>query len=109
MEQESWSIIYIKENSPQYSPINLHKLAHYSSSYRVCIKNDGQLNPFKFKINIASGIELMELHLLPNNTDAENLALEVEWVNQQNKNLHEMMNKVSGMKTGTQMLLGIVS
>ena len=46
----------------------------------------------------------MDLHLLPDNSDAENLALEVNWIKAQQEKLGEMMHRVSGMKTNSKLL-----
>lgn len=74
MNQDLWQLYLKKEKIPLQTPLNIHKLAEHHTTYSFCIGNEDQQKDTKFEVNIASGIELMELHLLPENTDAENLA-----------------------------------
>jgi hypothetical protein len=60
--------------------LNVHKLASISSTYQFCVKNNDARKEMQYLINMASGLDLLELHLLPDNSDSENLALEMEWV-----------------------------
>jgi hypothetical protein len=46
---------------------------------------------FIYEIEIKSGLELLDLHLLPDNTDAQNLVLELEWINKEKEVLKELV------------------
>ena len=88
----------MKGNIPIKTTSNIHKIAPYSTTYRFCIQNPDSTKLLAYKIQIVSGIELMDLHLLPDNSDAENLALEITWIQEQQAKLQEQMKSISGMK-----------
>ena len=65
-----WKQVYYQSTTESYRQlIKVHKLASVASTYSFCIKN---LDSFKGTFNLTSnsGIEVMEMHELPDSSDA---------------------------------------
>lgn len=55
------------------------KLASTATTYSFCVKNV-EADTVTFKIEFNSGLEVMELHELPDANDAQNLERELNWL-----------------------------
>lgn len=69
-EHEQWEKYYLKENLPATAPIHIHKVAPVGTTYRFCVRNSDPRQKLIYSIRVCSGLELMDLHLLPDNSDA---------------------------------------
>lgn len=58
----------------------IHKLASDSGTYEICIENLNTQQDLVYEINFKTGLELMDVHFLPDNTDAQNLKEELKWL-----------------------------
>ena len=72
---------------------NIHKLAPVESTYSYCIRNIDE-NRMKLKVNIQSGLELMEFQILPDKSDSENLERELSWLENQKSKLFESLERM---------------
>lgn len=79
---KNWQLEYSRRQIDIAEPLNVHKLAPVPSTYQFCLKNNDANKPLSYEISIASGLELGELHLLPENSDTDNMVLEMEWIQQ---------------------------
>ena len=72
MIEGKWNSVFYKQSKNVFETFNIHKLAPTESTYSFCIRNIDN-NRMKLKVNIQSGLELMEFELLPDKSDSENL------------------------------------
>lgn len=58
------------------------KISSSSNMYMFCVTNDHPLNA-TFDFQLDAGLEVLELHELATDTDAENLEREISWLKNQ--------------------------
>lgn len=75
----SFNTVFYKMSTMGYERINVHKLASPGGTYAFCFKNI-QRDVLNIVVSFVTGIELMDFELLPDKTDAENLAREITWL-----------------------------
>jgi hypothetical protein len=81
-----WNSVHYRQSKNPYESINIHKLAPSESTYSYCLRNQGS-EKIKLQVAMQSGLELMELELLPGKSDAENLEKELGWLEKEKNKL----------------------
>lgn len=59
MIEGKWNSIFYRQSKSSLESFNIHKLAPTESTYSFCIRNIDS-SRMKLKVNIQSGLELME-------------------------------------------------
>lgn len=93
MIEGKWNSIFYKQSKSSLETFNIHKLAPSESTYSFCIRNIGDAR-MKLKVNIQSGLELMEFQMLPDKSDSDNLERELEWLENQKAKLFESLDRM---------------
>jgi hypothetical protein len=52
----------------------------------------------KLKVNIQSGLELMEFELLPDKSDSENLERELGWLESQKTKIFDVLDRMESLR-----------
>lgn len=59
-----WQTVYTKQTKTPREATIVHKLASTDATYSFCVRNLDRIN-LQTKVNIKSGMELMEFQVLP--------------------------------------------
>lgn len=63
----------------------------------------------KLSIDIQSGLELLEFELLPDKNDSENLDRELNWLENQKKNMFSILERMESLRASTEGLTELMS
>jgi len=63
----------------------------------------------KHSIDIQSGLELLEFELLPDKNDSENLDRELNWLENQKKNMFSILERMESLRASTEGLTELMS
>lgn len=97
IDGRQWKSIFYKKSENEVRS-RVDKLASTPTTYSFCLKN---MEPrmVNFKIEFNSGLEVMELHELPDANDAQNLERELNWLEQQSNSLYERASNIRGLRS----------
>ena len=86
VDGKNWKSLQYRES--EISTVRIDKLAPVSATYSFCLKSTSEPEG-EFKILFASGLEVLELHNLPDANDSDNLEREINWIESQTVSLAE--------------------
>lgn len=108
MIEGKWNSVLYKQSKNVFETFNIHKLAPTESTYSFCIRNIDN-NRMKLKVNIQSGLELMEFELLPDKSDSENLERELGWLENQKLKIFDVLDRMESLRATSEGLTNLMS
>ena len=76
-----------------YERMKVYKLANVGGTYGICFKNI-QRELLNIVVTFETGVELLDFELLPDKSDAENLEIEVSYLEKYKTGLYESISKI---------------
>lgn len=96
-----------RTSEPNRPFTRIDKLASVATTYSYCVKNIADKGSV-FKIQFSTGLEVMELHELPDASDGDNLERELNWLDQQTTTLSHRAENIEGLRRINYQINGMV-